>query len=183
MSKKILIIVGSLRKDSYNLKIAKYLAQANFIDAEMTIAQIDDLALYNEEYDTSAPDAYERIRSQVDQSNGVLFLTPEYNRGTSAALKNVIDIVSRPWGESKWNNKPCAIISSTIGTGGATLANYQVRQSLSCLNAHVMPTPEVCLFNINSSFNEDDELTNNIVKNILQSFLQSFDLWTDKFSQ
>lgn len=185
MSKKILIVVGSLRQGSYNLKIAKHIVKSNPIQAEFKIAKIDDLALYSELYDDASetPEAYTRIREDVEQADGVIFITPEYNRGTSAALKNAIDVVSRPWGQSKWNNKPCSIISSTIGTSGAISANYQVRQTLNCLNAPVMPVPEVCLFGISSSFNENDELINEIVEKILENFTQSFDQWIEKFKR
>src|SRR3712207_2905165 len=110
---KVAIIVGSLRKDSINRKIARSLCAMAHDRLNCDMVEIGDLPLYNQEYDADSPAQYERFREEVRSRDGVLFVSPEYNRGIPGALKNAIDVGSRPYGKSVWNQMPAAIVTAS----------------------------------------------------------------------
>lgn len=109
----ILIIVGSLAQQSFNRKVAEFIAAKYASQFQFTFAQIDDLPLYTQDRDANSPASYQRLRAQIKQADGVLIVSPEHNRSIPAALKNAIDIASRPAGEGVWSGKPIAIITAT----------------------------------------------------------------------
>ncbi len=136
----IAVLVGSLRKESINRKVALALAELAPANLKLNIVEIGDLPLYNEDLDgASPPAAYSTLRKQVSSSDAVLFVTPEYNRSVPAALKNAIDVGSRPYGQSAWSGKPGAVISVSPGAIGGFGANHHLRQSLVFLNVPCMP--------------------------------------------
>ncbi|NLB62776.1 MAG: NAD(P)H-dependent oxidoreductase [Fibrobacter sp.] len=174
---KIAIIVGSLRKDSYNRKIAQELIRMQPESLEMEIVEIGNLALYNEDLDTANPPAaWQEFRSQLKDANGFLFITPEYNRSISGALKNALDVGSRPYGESVWDTKPAAVISSTPGAMGAFGANHALRQVMVFLNTPMMQQPEAYLGNIMSAFDENGKFVEKTAE-FMQNFLTAFAQW------
>eukprot|EP01034_Spumella_vulgaris_P002401 gene2401-3123_t len=131
----IAVLVGSLRKQSINRKVAQALAQLAPANLKLSIVEIGELPLYNEDLDGSAPPAaYSTFRQQVAAADAVLFVTPEYNRSVPAALKNAIDVGSRPYGQSVWSGKPGAVISVSPGAIGGFGANHHLRQSLVFLD-------------------------------------------------
>src|SRR5687768_16872630 len=131
---KTAILVGSLRQDSINLKVAKSLCAMAHERLNCDIVPIGDLPLYNQEYDGNSPPEYDRFRDVIRGADGVLFVTPEYNRGVPGVLKNAIDVGSRPYGKSVWNQKPAAIVSASPGMIGGFGANHQLRQAAVFLN-------------------------------------------------
>lgn len=181
MSKNIVVIVGSLRKESYNLKIAKVLQQVAPSSLSLNIIKIDDLPIYNEDIDhATPPETYTRFRKELSNSQGVIFVTPEYNRGLPAALKNAIDVGSRPYGKSVWTQKPAAVFSSSVGPIGGYSANHQLRQSLVVLDMPVMQQPEAYFGTVASSFDEQGHMVQR-GKEFLTLFITAYAAWVEKF--
>jgi len=175
---KIAIVVGSLRKDSINLKVAKSLCAMAHERLDCTIVPIGDLPLYNQESDSDPPEQYKRFRDSIAAADGVLFVTPEYNRGVPGVLKNAIDVGSRPYGESVWNQKPAAIVSASPGSIGGFGANHQLRQAAVFLNMPVMQHPEAYLGRVSDdSFDSDGCLKDGPLKEIVTSLSKAFGDW------
>jgi chromate reductase len=182
MQKKIGLIVGSLRKGAYSrlmAEAAKALAPASFTFADIGIGE---LPLYNQDLETDTPPAaWTVFRDQVKATNGVLFVTPEYNRGMPGALKNAIDVGSRPWGQSVWKGRPTAVISITPGALGAMASHQQLRLTMSVLESPTVPGPEVYVPGAGSLFDEQGRLKNEDSKKIVTALLANFDTWIERF--
>jgi chromate reductase, NAD(P)H dehydrogenase (quinone) len=177
---KIAIIVGSLRKDSINRKVARSLCAFAGERLDCQIVEIGDLPLYNQDYDSGSPEAYVRFREQVAAADGILFVTPEYNRGVPGVLKNAIDVGSRPYGQSVWDRKPAAIVSASPGNIGGFGANHQLRQACVFLNMPVMQQPEAYLGHVSdASFEADGCLKEGPLKAIIVKLAESFADWVD----
>ena len=132
----IAVIVGSVRKGSYNRQVAEALVQLFPGDFKAHFVRIDDLPPYDQDSDATAPAApVARLRSEIEAANGVLFVTPEYNRSIPGVLKNAIDQASRPWGQSKWAGKPAAVAGISIGAIGTAVAQAHLRSVLSAASA------------------------------------------------
>ena len=181
-TKKIAIVVGSLRKDSFSGKIAKTMIGLAQGKLDMEIVEIRDLPMYNQDDDTETPpQAFTTFREQIRAADGVLFITPEYNRSVPGALKNAIDVGSRPYGKAAWVNKPCAIVSQSPGALGGFGANHHLRQMLPFLNMPAMPAPEAYLGGIATKF-DGDQLTDDSLRDFLQTFVDTFAGWVEKHS-
>ncbi len=175
---KTAILVGSLRQDSINLKVAKSLRAMAHERLNCDIVPIGGLPLYNQEYDADSPPEYQRFRDEIRAADGVLFVTPEYNRGVPGVLKNAIDVGSRPYGKSVWNQKPAAIVSASPGMIGGFGANHQVRQACVFLNMPVMQHPEAYLGRVSDdSFDGDGCLKDGPLKDIVVSLSKAFGDW------
>jgi chromate reductase len=147
---------------------------------DMEIVEIRDLPLYNEDDETATPPrAFTEFRERIRAADGVLFVTPEYNRSVPAALKNAIDVGSRPYGKAAWTGKPCAIVSQSPGALGGFGANHHLRQTLPFLNMPAMPAPEAYLGGIATKF-EGDQLTDDSLRGFLQTFVDAFAAWVEK---
>ena len=146
--KKIAVLIGSLKKDSLNRKMAHNLIKRAPPSLYLEIVEIKDLPLYNEDLETAnPPELWLNFRNKIRPYDGVLFVTPEYNRSVPAALKNALDVGSRPYGQSVWNGKPGAVMSLSPGAIGGFGANHHLRQSFSFLNIPVMQQPEAYVGN------------------------------------
>lgn len=178
-TRKIAVIVGSLRKGSFNRKVAKTLMLLAPSTLDLEIVEIGQLALYNEDDDASPPPTYTEFRDKIKSFDGVLFCTPEYNRSVPAALKNAIDVGSRPYGQSAWSKKPCAVVSVTPGGTGAFGANHHLRQSLVFLDMPAMQQPEAYIGHVAKLF-DGDELKDESTKAFLQKFIDSFAAWVER---
>lgn len=182
MAYKIAIIVGSLRKESYNRKIARSVCAIRGDNIQCEMVEIGDLPLYNQDFDSLAqqPEQYVRFRDQVRGVDGILFCTPEYNRGIPGVLKNAIDVGSRPYGQSVWDKKPAAIVSASIGAIGGFGANHQLRQSCVFLNMPVMQQPEAYLSNISDDdFAANGTLKDGKTKDFVETIAHAFHDWVD----
>lgn len=177
---KIAIIVGSLRDGSINRKVAKSLC-ALHDRLDCSIVEIGDLPLYNPDRDgDDAPQAWTRFRDAVKSADGVLFVTPEYNRSMPGALKNAIDVGSRPYGGSAWAKKPAAIVTVSPGALGGALANHALRQCCVFLDMPVMQQPEAYLGHVNdASFGDDGLLKDGDLKKLVQTLADAFGDWCD----
>jgi chromate reductase len=178
-TRKIAVIVGSLRKDSFNRKVAKTLMLLAPSTVEMEIVEIGQLAMYNQDDDASPPPTYVEFRDKISSFDGVLFCTPEYNRSVPGVLKNAIDVGSRPYGQSAWSGKPCAVVSVSPGASGAFGANHHLRQSLVFLDMPTMQQPEAYIGNVAKLF-DGDNLTEESTKAFLQKFVDAFASWVER---
>jgi chromate reductase len=181
-NKNVAVFVGSLRKDSYNRKLAKVLIGLAPESLTLEIVEIGHLSLYNQDLEENPPNEWREFRQRVKSADAVLFLTPEYNRSVPAVLKNAIDIGSRPYLENAWNGKPGAVISVSTGAIGGFGANHHLRQSLVFVNVPTMAQPEAYIGNAASLFDDKGELINDSTKDFLQKFLQAFAQWIDRNS-
>jgi len=184
MSKKIGIIVGSLRKESFNKKVAQNLMELTAAKSKHTydILEIGQLPFYNQDFDEEgAPASIEDFRKEVETHDAFIFFTPEYNRSIPAVLKNALDVASRPYGQSKWNGKPAAIVSVSIGVIGGFGANHHLRQCFTFLNMPTLQQPEMYVGNIAQLLNEEGKFKEQKTKDWFQAFIQKFEDWAEKF--
>lgn len=171
---KIGVVVGSLRKDSFARKWAVELSELFPAGYEVEFLEIGNLPLYNEEYDANSPAEYTEFRNAVAAQDAIIFSTPEYNRSTSAALKNALDVASRPWGQSVWGGKPALIMGHSISGLSGTNAVQALRPVLAFLDMPVLAQPEVYLANSHEFFGEDGRLNNDDSRAFLQSVADAF---------
>ena len=178
---KIAIIVGSLREGSINKKIARSICALRGDNLDCSMVQIGDLELYNQDIDTDDPPAsWKRFRDEVGTADGILFCTPEYNRGVPGVLKNAIDIGSRPYGKSVFDQKPAAIVSASPGSIGGFGANHQLRQACVFLNMPVMQQPEAYLGHVgDDAFDTDGCLKDGPLKDLVTKLAHAFHDWVD----
>jgi len=177
----VAVFVGSLRKDSWNRKLANALILLAPESLKLEIVEISNLPFYNQDFEENPPKEVCEFRQRVKSADAVLFVTPEYNRSVPAVLKNAIDVGSRPNLENAWNGKPGAVISCTTGALGAFGANHHLRQSLVFVNVPTMGQPEAYIGNAAGLFDDKWNLTNDSTKEFLQKFLQAFEQWIERF--
>ncbi len=184
MAKTIAILAGSLRKESFSKKIARAIVEMAPEGFEFKIISLDDLPVYNQDFDDhqQVPDTYRKFRSEMHEADGVIFVTPEYNRSIPSVLKNALDVGSRPYGESVWDGKPGAVFSNSPGNLSAFGANHHLRQCLVFLNVFAMQQPEVYLANIADALDEQGKIKDADVKNFLQKAIDAYIDWYGKFA-
>ena len=183
VNRDIAILVGSLRKESFNRKVAHALIELAPSQLQLEIAEIGQLPHYNQDLDTaSAPAPWVAFRDQLRLVQGVIFVTPEYNRSVPGVLKNAIDVGSRPYGRSVWDKKPAGIISVSPGAIGGFGANHHLRQSLVFLNMPPLQMPEAYIGGADKLFDENGRLTNSSTREFLGKFLQAFATWVEKIA-
>ena len=180
-TKSIAVIVGSLRKESCSRKIAENLIALAPPSLALDIVEIGDLPLYNQDLDGDAPPAaWSTFRDATKACGAILFVTPEYNRGLPAALKNALDVGSRPYGHSVWAGKPCAVASASPGAIGGFGANHHLRQSLVFLDMPVMQQPEAYLGGADKLFDEQGGIANEGTRKFLAGFMEKFAHWVER---
>jgi chromate reductase len=178
----IAIIVGSLRKDSFNRRIARSICAIRGDNLECRMFEIGDLPLYNQDFDAlpQQPEAYVKFRDQVRSADGILFVSPEYNRGVPGVLKNAIDVGSRPYGSSVWDRKPAAIVTASPGSIGGFGSNHQIRQACVFLNMPVMQQPEAYLGHVtDDSFDDSGCLKEGPLKELVTKLAHAFHVWVE----
>jgi len=180
MAYKIAIIVGSLREGSINRKVARSICALRNDNLDCSMIEIGDLPLYNQDHDANPPEQYVRFRRQIAEADGVLFVSPEYNRGIPGVLKNAIDIGSRPYGQSVFDKKPAAIVTASPGSIGGFGANHQIRQAAVFLNMPVMQQPEAYLGHVtDDAFDESGCLKEGPLKGLIEVLAHAFAGWVD----
>jgi chromate reductase len=179
-NRNIAVIVGSLRKGSFNRRTALALARLAPAHLKLDIVEIGQLQLYNEDVDKDPPAEWRAFRARVGAADGVLFVTPEYNRSIPGVLKNAIDVGSRPYGSSAWERKPGAIVSATPGALGAFGANHHLRQSCVFLDVPMMQQPEAYLSGVARSLGEDGSVSDPALEALLQRFILAYADWVEK---
>jgi len=173
----VAVIVGSLRKESLNRKMALALRAMAPPSLRLEIVEIGDLPLFNQDMEATPPPAAVAFKERIRKADAVLFVTPEYNRSVPGALKNAIDVGSRPKGQSAWEGTPCGIVSVSPGAIGAFGANQHLRQSLVFLNMPAMQQPEAYIGGADKLFDAQGKLANDATRAFLQKFLEAFATW------
>jgi chromate reductase, NAD(P)H dehydrogenase (quinone) len=177
--KKIAVFVGSLRKESFNRKMAKALMALAPESLKFEIIEIGGLPFFDQDLEDHPPAAWTEFRERLMKFDGVLFVTPEYNRSVPAVLKNAIDVGSRPYGKSVWDRKPGAVMSVSPGAIGGFGANHHLRQSLVFLNVPTMQQPEAYIGNAASLFDESGNLANDSIREFVTKYIQAFAAWVE----
>jgi len=176
-TRDVAVIVGSLRKDSINRKVANALAEIAPATLKLSIIEIGQLPIYNQDVDENPPGAWTEFRDRIKAADAVLFVTPEHNRSVPAALKNALDVGSRPYGKNVWSGKPGAVVSASPGATGGFGANHHLRQSLVFLNVPAMPQPEAYIGGADKLFDANGKLVNDGTRKFLQGFMQAYAAW------
>ena len=181
MQSNVGVIVGSLRKGAYTRMLSRALPEITPPSLRLVDIAIGDLPLYNADLETAAPPAtWTSFREQVKKCDAILFVTPEFNRSMPAALKNALDVGSRPWGYNAWNGKPAGVVSLTPGALGAMAANHHLRQVLLAVNLAAMPYPEAYIPGAETLFDEQGRLKSAATREFLAAFMKAFETWVGK---
>jgi len=179
---RIAVVVGSLRKDSLNRQLARALERMAPQDFRLTQVRIDDLPLYNQDDEAEPADAVRRLKTEIASAQGVLFVTPEYNRSVPGVLKNAIDHASRPYGQSVWAGKPAAVIGVSTGAPGTCMAQQHLRNVLAYLDMPTLGQPEAFLQARDGLFNEDGQI-GEASRLFVQGWLDKYVAWVRRFAQ
>lgn len=174
---RIVVLVGSLRRDSINRRLAHALEKLAAGKARFEYARIDDLPLYNQDNDADFPEQGIRLKQQIRAADAVLFVTPEYNRSIPGVLKNAIDTASRPYGDSAFGGKPAAVIGASPGAAGSAMSQQHLRNVLVFVNLMVMAQPEAFLQFKDGLIEADGSIGNEATRTFLQGFVDAFIGW------
>ncbi|MCC6195643.1 MAG: NAD(P)H-dependent oxidoreductase [Burkholderiales bacterium] len=178
----VAVLVGSLRKESLNRKMANNLRELTPASMTLEIVEIGQLPLYNQDVETDLPQAWATFRQRIKRADAVLFVTPEYNRSVPGVLKNAIDVGSRPSGQSVWSGKPCGVISVSPGAIGGYGANHHLRQSFVFLDMPALQQPEAYIGAAAGLFDEQGKLANDSTRTFLKKYLETFANWIERNS-
>jgi chromate reductase, NAD(P)H dehydrogenase (quinone) len=180
MTTKIAVITGSLRRDSFNRKLAVALTKLGPDSFTFHHIEIGDLPLYNQDNDGAPAPSVVRLKSEIAAANGLLFVTPEYNRSIPGVLKNAIDHASRPYGQSAWGGKPAGVIGVSVGAIGTALAQQHLRNILAYLDVPALGQPEAFIQAKDGLF-EDDGSIGAGSRQFLQGWMDRYVAWVQQF--
>lgn len=180
MPRDIAVLVGSLRAGSLSRMAARALAGLVDDRLRLELVELGDLPMYNQDLDSDPPPSWTAFRQRIKLADGVLFVTPEYNRTMPAVLKNAIDIGSRPYGASVWDGKPGAVASISPGAIGGFGANHNVRQAVVFLNVPMMQAPEAYWGGAGDYFDEQGRLHNEATRKVMERFIHAYADWVDR---
>jgi chromate reductase, NAD(P)H dehydrogenase (quinone) len=175
----IAVVVGSLRKDSFNKKLAKALEKLFPADFSFTQVRIDDLPLYNQDDDGNPSAQVKRLKDEIKAAQGVLFFAPEYNRSIPGVLKNAIDHASRPYGQSAWDGKPAGVIGASVGSTGTAMSQQHLRNILAYLNMPTLGQPEAFIHNKDGLYDAAGNIGPDSLK-FLQGWVDQYVAWVKK---
>ncbi len=178
-TRRIAVLVGSLRKESLNRKTARALARMAPETLKLEIVEIGHLPFYDQDLDADPPREWTEFRETIRSYDGVLFVMPEYNRSVPGVLKNAIDVGSRPYGESAWEGKPAGVATVSPGGIGGFGANHHLRQSLVFLDMPVLQQPEAYFGNAGSFFDENGALASEGTRKVMQGFIDAYAAWVE----
>ncbi len=177
---QVAVVVGSLRRESINLRLARALAKIGEPQLVLKVVDLHDVPLYNEDLWASPPAAVVRMKQEIEVADAVLFVTPEYNRGMPAVTKNAIDWGSRPRDRSCWVGKPAAAIGTSPGPIGTAVCQSQVRDVCTVCGMAVMGQPEVYLSMAPGLIADDFTITNDKTREFLAGFLAKFEMFVSR---
>ena len=178
----VMAVVGSLRRDSFNRRLAEALAAIAPQTLRIEVIHLGELPLYNQDDEQAPARVTALFRDRVRRADAVLFVTPEYNRSIPGALKNAIDIGSRPYGQNVWAGKPAAVISATPGALGAFGANHHLRQTLVAVNMPTMPQPEAYISGVDKVLDDSGRFVVPATREFFSGFLGSFEAWVRRLT-
>jgi chromate reductase, NAD(P)H dehydrogenase (quinone) len=174
------VVIGSLRRDSINRKLATALSRLAPSDFSFTPLRIDDLPLYNQDDDGNQAPQVQRLKREIAASHGLLFLTPEYNRSIPGVLKNAIDHASRPYGQNAWARKPAGVLGASIGAIGSALAQQHLRNVLAYLDVPTLGQPEAFIQVREGFFDASGAIASPDTRKFLQGWMDHFVGWVRK---
>jgi chromate reductase, NAD(P)H dehydrogenase (quinone) len=175
----IAVIVGSLRRDSFNRKLANAIVKLAPSEFLFKQAQIGDLPLYNQDDDTNQAESVKRLKNEIKSAHGLLFVTPEYNRSIPGVLKNAIDHASRPYGQNAWAGKPAGVLGASIGVIGTAMAQQHLRNVLAYLDVPTLGQPEAFIQVKDGLFDEAGDIGADS-KQFMQSWMDRYVAWVKK---
>lgn len=174
MAYNIVVIAGSLRKDSFSLKIANALAKLAPASLKLDVVTLAGISFFNQDLEGAPPADWLAFREKIQKSDGVIFVTPEYNRAIPGVLKNAIDVASRPYGKSSFNGKPVGIISNSPGPLGGVSAAKTLQNILPGISGPIMQQPETYLNAVGDAFDAEGNLVKEALKPVLQAYIDAF---------
>ena len=180
MAHTIVTIAGSLRKESFSLKIANALAKLAPASLKLDVVTPQGISFFNQDLEASPPADWLAFREKIQKSDGVLFVTPEYNRAIPGALKNAIDVASRPYGKSSFLGKPTGIISNSPGPLGGVNAAKSLQNILPGITGPIMGQPETYLTMVSDAFDDKGNLTKESLQKVLEQYLAAFAAFVEK---
>lgn len=175
----IAVIIGSLRRDSFNAKLATAIAKLAPPDVTFKQSQISDLPLYNQDHDANQAPQVRRLKAEIAAAQGLLFVTPEYNRSVPGVLKNAIDHASRPYGQSAFSGKPAGVLGVSVGAIGTALAQQHLRNTLAYLDCPTLGQPEAFIQAKESLFDADGSI-GSASRQFLQGWVDQYVAWVRK---
>ncbi len=178
---KVAVLLGSLRKDSYNKRLLHAVEKLAPPRLRFEQVRIDDLPLYSQDFDADYPPSARRLKQDIESAQALLFVTPEYNRSIPGVLKNAVDIASRPWGTNSFAGKPAAVIGASIGAVGTAIAQHHLRSSLHFLDVPTLGQPEVYLHFRDEIIKPDGTIANDSTREFLQRFVDAYVAWVERF--
>jgi len=178
--RNVAVFVGSLRKESFNRKLAQALIGMAPPSLKLEIVEIGQLPLFNQDWEATPPREVTDFKQRIAAADAVLFVTPEYNRSVPGVLKNAIDVGSRPYGQSAWSGKPGAVISVSPGGIGGFGANHHLRQSMVFLDVPMLAQPETYIGSAAKLFDASGALVSEDTRQFLQNFLQTYEAWIER---
>jgi chromate reductase len=179
---KIAVLVGSLRKDSFNRRLARAVEKLAPDGLTFHHIRIDNLPLYSQDADADYPAVARQLKKDIEAADALLFVTPEYNRSIPGVLKNAIDIASRPWGTNSFAGKPGAVIGTSIGSTGSALAQQHLRNVLAYLDVPLLAQPEVFVHFKDELIEPDGSIARDDTRAFLQGFVDRYAAWIQRFA-
>jgi chromate reductase len=176
---KIAVVVGSLRKDSFNRKLASAIAKLAPPEFSFKQVQIGDLPLYNQDDDANQAESVKQLKNEISAAQGLLFVTAEYNRSIPGVLKNAIDHASRPYGQNAWEGKPAGVLGTSVGAIGTAMAQQHLRNVLAYLNVPTLGQPEAFIQAKDGLFDEAGNIGGDS-KQFLQNWMDRYVAWVKK---
>ena len=174
---QIAVVVGSLRRDSYNRQLANALVKLAPAEFSFHDLRIDDLPLYNQDDDERPAEQVKRLKREIKAAQGMLFVTPEYNRSIPGVLKNAIDHASRPYGQNAWAGKPAGVLGASVGAPGTSMAQQHLRNILAYLDVPTLGQPEAFIRVDNTFFDESGGIANTGTRTFLQNWMGRYVAW------
>jgi chromate reductase, NAD(P)H dehydrogenase (quinone) len=180
MAHTIVTIVGSLRKEAFSLKIANALAKLAPASLKLDVTTLNGISFFNQDLEANPPADWLAFREKIQKSDGVLFVTPEYNRAIPGVLKNAIDVASRPYGKSSFLGKPIGIISNSPGPLGGVNAAKSLQNILPGITGPILGQPETYLTMVGDAFDDKGNLTKEALQKVLEQYLAAFAAFVEK---
>jgi chromate reductase len=180
MAHSIVVLVGSLRKESFTLKIANAMAKLAPASLKLDVTTLNGLSFFNQDLEANPPADWLALREKLQASNGVIIVTPEYNRAIPGVLKNAIDVASRPYGKSSFLGKPIGIVSNSPGPLGGVSAAKTLQNIMPGISGPILGQPEAYLNGVGDAFDDKGELTKDSLKTILEQYLAAFAAFVEK---
>lgn len=179
-SHNVAIIVGSLRKDAFSLRVAKALTKLAPPSLSLNVITLHSLSFFNQDLEANPPADWVEFREKIQKSDAVLFVTPEYNRSIPGVLKNAIDIGSRPYGKSVFNGRPVGLIGTSPGAHGGVSAVKHLQQILPGISGPILQQPEMYLGGVGDAYDDKGELIKDSLKQFLVTYVGELAKWIEK---